>query len=107
MRWEALFADLEAQLEAARSAELSADVAELTRAERATVELSSRLRSAHGQVLTVRSGPARVTGTVLDAVIGAVSELVDLPLEEQVTAFEAAHGELRATLDHADSPSRA
>lgn len=66
MRWEALFADLEAQLEAARAAEAAADVAELTRAERATVELASRLRAAHGRVLTLRSGPARVAGTVLD-----------------------------------------
>lgn len=57
-----------------------------------------------------RRAQERPDGTGLprvDAVIGAVSELVDLPLEEQVTAFEAAHGELRATLDHADSPSRA
>lgn len=66
MRWEALFADLEAQLEAARATEAAADVAELTRAERATVELSSRLRAAHGGVLTIRSGSARVRGTVLD-----------------------------------------
>lgn len=66
MRWEALFADLEAQLEAARASEAAADVAELTRAERATVELASRLRAAHGHVLTVRSGATRVAGTVLD-----------------------------------------
>ncbi|GEA88619.1 hypothetical protein [Cellulomonas cellasea] len=66
MRWEALFADLEAQLGAARATEAAADVAELTRAERATVELGSRLRAAHGHVLTLRSGAARVTGTVLD-----------------------------------------
>jgi hypothetical protein len=63
MRWEALFADLEAQLDAARSAEVAADVAELTRAERATVELVARLRAAHGHALTLRSGAQQVSGT--------------------------------------------
>ncbi len=44
------------------------------------------------------TGLARV-----DAVIAAVSDLGDLPLEEQVAAFEAAHTELRSTLDHPDA----
>lgn len=43
----------------------------------------------------------------VDDVIAAVSKLGDLPLDDQVRAFEAAHVELRATLDHADSPGRA
>ena len=43
----------------------------------------------------------------VDAVIAAVADLGDQPLEEQVRAFEAAHAELRATLDHPDAPRRA
>lgn len=67
MRWEALFADMEAQLDAARAADLAAAVADLTRAERATVPLTARLRAATGTALTVRvRGGEAVTGTVLD-----------------------------------------
>ena len=43
----------------------------------------------------------------VDAVIAAVADLGDQPLEEQVRAFEAAHAELRATLDDPDAPRRA
>ena len=43
----------------------------------------------------------------VDAVIAAVADLGDQPLEEQVRAFEAAHAELRATLDRPDAPRRA
>lgn len=68
MRWEALFEDMEAQLAAVRVAELRADVAELTRAERATVHLGDRVRSAVGQpvVLQLAAGEP-VRGVVLDA----------------------------------------
>ena len=41
MRWEQLFADMEAQLAAGRLADVRADVAELARAERASVELAA------------------------------------------------------------------
>lgn len=68
MRWEALFADMEAQLEAARTADLAVEVAELTRAERATVSLSDRLRAARGEPLTVRTrGGEQVSGILRDA----------------------------------------
>jgi hypothetical protein len=67
MRWEALFADMEAQLDAARVADLAAEVADLTRAERATVALVARLRAAAGTALAVRVGGGEVvTGSVLD-----------------------------------------
>lgn len=68
MRWEALFADMEAQLDAARTADLVVEVAELTRAERATVSLFDRLRAARGEPLTVRThGGEQVTGVLRDA----------------------------------------
>ncbi|MBU4215675.1 MAG: hypothetical protein KJ792_13585 [Actinobacteria bacterium] len=53
MRWELLFADLEAQLEAARTAATRVDVAELTRAERSRVRLADRLRGSLGCELRV------------------------------------------------------
>lgn len=68
VRWEALFADLSAQLEAASVAQREADVADLTRAERATVALADRVRAASGARLAVTLlGGERLEGQVLDA----------------------------------------
>jgi hypothetical protein len=68
MRWEALFADMEAQLAAGRLADVRADVAELARAERAAVTLAARLRASVGRPVRVRvGGPDVVEGVVLDA----------------------------------------
>jgi len=53
VRWEALFADLEAQLDAARRADLQADLGERVRAERASVALVDRVRAATGAHLRV------------------------------------------------------
>lgn len=68
VRWEALFADMEMQLDAAMAAERDQEVAELTRAERATVLLADRVRAATGATLrvSIRSG-APVDGVVADA----------------------------------------
>ncbi|WP_186816528.1 hypothetical protein [Cellulomonas aerilata] len=67
MRWEALFADMEGQVDAANTADLLAGVPDLTRAERATVTLAGRLRAAGSAevVLRVRSGEL-VSGSVVD-----------------------------------------
>ncbi|MGO1317330.1 MAG: hypothetical protein ACTMIR_09890 [Cellulomonadaceae bacterium] len=54
MRWAALFADLEAQLEAAEHADQDARVLELTRVEVAAVTLADRLRGVVGASLQVR-----------------------------------------------------
>ena len=67
MRWEALFADMEAQLDAAAAADLAAEVADLTRAERATVGLLDRLRAAQGaNVAILVVGGDTVAGILLD-----------------------------------------
>ncbi len=68
MRWEALFADLEAQFAAHAAADRDAHVAELTRAERATVAIGNRLRGAQGASLSVRLRTgSTVEGRVVDA----------------------------------------
>ncbi|KQW49737.1 hypothetical protein ASC77_25865 [Nocardioides sp. Root1257] len=41
----------------------------------------------------------------VDEVIRAVEELEERPLEEHVGVFEAAHSELRRSLDHTDAPT--
>lgn len=54
MRWDGLFADLEAQLSQAAWQETEAEAAELTRGETAGVHLVDRLRGAVGHDLTLR-----------------------------------------------------
>ena len=54
MRWEELFADLEAQAEALQVAEREVEVAELVRLETSRLELASRLRPAVGTTIRVR-----------------------------------------------------
>lgn len=54
MRWERLFADLEAQVEAGRALDRQVAAADLTRAEAATIPLTDRLRGLRGQ--SVRAG---------------------------------------------------
>jgi hypothetical protein len=71
MRWERLFADLEAQLEAAAAAELEGEVAERTRGEAAALRLVDRARPAEGR-------PVRLTVTGYGELDGA---LVDVSAE--------------------------
>jgi hypothetical protein len=54
VRWELLFADLEAFAEATERAAFEVDVADRARAERATLTLADRLRGHVGAVLTFR-----------------------------------------------------
>jgi hypothetical protein len=53
VRWEALFADLDAQFDAAEAAELAAEVSDRTRRELARVRLVDRLRASIGLEVTV------------------------------------------------------
>ena len=54
MRWELLFADLEALADATERMAFDADVADRGRAERAALTLADRLRGHQGSVLTFR-----------------------------------------------------
>jgi hypothetical protein len=68
MRWEDLFADLEAQAEALQAAERDAEVAELTRLEASRLDLASRLRPAVGTPIRVRCLGATLLSGRLSAV---------------------------------------
>lgn len=73
MRWEDLFADLEAQLEWEQEAELAGEVAELAEAEAATVSLWARLPRRRDVEITVGvSNGATFRGHVVDAAPGWV-----------------------------------
>ncbi len=63
MRWDELFADLQAQAEALRVAERDGEVAELTRLEASRLTLANRLAAAVGSRLRVRClGGAMLAG---------------------------------------------
>lgn len=72
VRWERLFSDLEAQLEAARAQEARVGLVELVRAERASTRLADRLRASVGLPLRVQVGflpgeaDAAVVGDLVD-----------------------------------------
>lgn len=67
MRWDRLFDDLEAQLEAQDRRERDGEIADRTRAERARVTLSERLVAAVGAQLALRLlGGDDVRGELLD-----------------------------------------
>ncbi len=68
VRWDRLFDDLEAQLDAADAADLAGEVQERTRIERGHVVLADRLDAWRGQALTVHlAGGCRLDGPLLDA----------------------------------------
>ena len=68
MRWESLFADMEAQLVAGRLADVRAEVADLARAERASITLADRARSSIGRPVRILVGDSDlVEGQLVDA----------------------------------------
>ncbi len=65
MRWDQLFADLEARFAAAQDAELNAEIADRVRSETARTGLADRLAAATGSALQVLAlGGTTATGTV-------------------------------------------
>jgi len=64
VRWERLFADLEAQYDAAAQAELAAEVADRSRREIATIRLADRIRASAGDVQLGVIGSEPVRGTI-------------------------------------------
>ena len=97
MRWQALFDDLEAQLEAAQAAELAAEVADRERRESAAVGLGDRLRASIGRPLAVHLPAASVLrGPLLDCGVdwlllgeGAAELLVPLPAVLGISGLNA------------------
>ena len=77
MRWEALFADLEAQLASADQRTLDGEIAERVRIEVGSVTLLDRVRARRGRSILVRAGGAALAGTVLD--VGADYLLLATP----------------------------
>jgi hypothetical protein len=69
-RWEVLFADLEGQLAAQEAAERDGAVAELTRAEQASIAAAERLRAATGARVRLEL----LDGEVLDGRVQRVAE---------------------------------
>ncbi len=75
VRWQRLFADLVAQLDAADLSDRDLEIADRTRRELAAVRLMDRFRAGVGHVVDLRlAGGARVEGTI--RVIGATWLLV-------------------------------
>jgi hypothetical protein len=91
MRWDALFADLEAQAASLDHAERAAEVEERTRGELGTIGLVDRLRAAVGTPLRLRlAGGGRVSATV--ARVGPDWLLVHDGNRELVIPLDAVHG---------------
>lgn len=65
-RWDRLFQDLEAQLEAEGSRELRAEIADRTRRERALIELRARLLANLGTDVVVRTAAASYEGSLAE-----------------------------------------
>lgn len=88
MRWAALFTDMELQLDALERSDREQAVADITRAERASVALADRLRACEaGDVrLVLRDGRA-LAGTVLD--VGPVWLLLAEHGREHLVPFAA------------------
>jgi len=83
MRWAALFADLEAQLQAADSADLASEVASRTRHEIGRLTMADRLRASIGHPVRLTcAGVGELSGQLRD--VGAGWLLLDEGLGREV-----------------------
>lgn len=83
MRWDALFADMEAQLAAGERLDLDAEVAERARADAAAVELADRLRGSLGLSIGIHLA----SGTMFEGVlshVGSQSLVLDEPRHQML-----------------------
>lgn len=89
MRWERLFADLEARLEAAEHELTEGDVADLTRSERGQLQLRDRLRAHVGETLSWSVGvdESPLSGELMD--VGADWVLIRGSREELLIPIAA------------------
>ena len=81
MRWDALFADLEARWDAEGRAERDAEVADRTRREHASIELLTRLAGHQGEVRVRVAAGVDLEGLVLD--VGKDWVLLEIPLRRR------------------------
>ncbi|MDK3256100.1 hypothetical protein [Blastococcus capsensis] len=89
MRWQQLFADLQAQFDAAEEAEARADWASRARSETGAVRLVDRLGGSIGAAVTVTCrGAGRVGGELVDLGVDWLL-LVDERGRDQLVAFPA------------------
>jgi hypothetical protein len=103
MRWQALFADLEAQFDAAQKAELAAEVADRTRREWAILRLSDRLTGAVGGAVVVEVwGAGTVRGRL--AASGVDWVLLEEPTGAEVLVPETAVTSVRGLTAWSQAP---
>ncbi len=81
MRWDALFADLEARWDAEGRAERDAEVADRTRREHASIEQLTRLAGHQGEVRVRVAAGVFLEGLVLD--VGKDWVLLEIPLRRR------------------------
>ena len=106
MRWDDLFRDLEAQLDAAESADLAAEVADRTRREAALLGLVDRARGAVGNPVVVRVlGAGPVDGTLTE--VGAQWLLLTEAAGRQVLVPSAAVASLTGLRAWSGAPGSA
>jgi hypothetical protein len=89
VRWDALFADLEARVQDEHAAELAAEVADRTRIETASLHLVDRLRPAQGHRLVVMAAAGETVHGVLRTV-GPDWILIDIEPSRQTVVRLAA-----------------
>jgi hypothetical protein len=108
MRWDDLFGDLEAQLEAAEAASVDAEVADRTRRESALITLADRLGGSQGDRVAVHVvGAGRVDGHLLE-VAGQWVLLADDRGADVLVALAAVQGlaDLSASSDPGSDPAQ-